>query len=574
MGRIILNFKEKSTRKTILIATIFFIFLLVWTLWQFHFNYMVASYDTIFHSQRIYEIRLAFLKHQLPSWVNFNTFFNTGQAINGMYPDYTLWPFVWITNFLTPIHQIIAIRSLIAGATFIVTFLSLRKRFYSQNAILMASIFALSGSVIKDLTGEMQSGTAIIMIFIFPIFFTLKEIVQSYEFKPQLIIKTALLLTIVANSHLLSAVVLGLVAGICLIIETIVHRNYFAWINLILAAILTLILCLPIIYRVITISKSGLLSPFGKGNIVSLSLWELIKKPTWDAKATISITTIILLIISILGIRKENFQRTRPWFITELILIILSTNIFPWKLFNHVPIINNFQYANWRFGIFIGVIPVLLVLLTFKKKILTPILLTMTLISFSMATFTAIHNQYFHTNKAIIVTEFTKTQIPQNKSVKLTSTGINSDKIMRSLLPDYAPSTTPLQPESDGMFLDQSIIYPLANHLGQGTQKDIALSHKSTPNSINWQLSNASKGKISLPTYAYKSLHYHVTINNHAVPWTLNKQSLFTVRIPRNLDKANIKIHWLMPKAYLISLICATILYLGLLVFLIKTNFS
>src|SRR5699024_8728230 len=160
--------------------------------------------DTFFHSERIYEIRLAFQQHQLPSWVNFNSFFNTGQAINGMYPDITLWPFVFLTNFLTPIHQIIAIKALIAGLGFIVTFLSINKRFDSRNAILAATIFTLSGSVLKDLVNEMQTGTALVMIFAFPIFFTLKEAIESEKIDPPLIIKTALLMFWVIGSHLLS----------------------------------------------------------------------------------------------------------------------------------------------------------------------------------------------------------------------------------------------------------------------------------------------------------------------------------------------------------------------------------
>lgn len=565
-------FKEKPARKTILIAAIFFIFLLIWTLWQFHFNYMVASYDTIFHSQRIYEIRLAFLNHTLPSWLNFNTFFFTGQAINGMYPDYTLWPFVWITNFLTPIHQIIAIRALIAAGSFVVTFLSLNKRFSSQNAVLAASIFALSGSVLKDLTGEMQSGTAIIMMFIFPILFTLKDIIQSKNWDLKLVLKTALLMTIVVNSHLLSAVTITIVAGICLIIETILRKNFWSWINLLAAAFLTILLSLPIIERVMAISKSGLLSPFGKGNIISLSLWELVKKPDWDAKATISGATIVFLVIALAGLRKSNLKRLLPWLVVELILVILSSNIFPWKLFNSLPIINNFQYANWRFGIFLGVIPILLILLAYEKRLATIILMFLTLVSYPMAIYTANHNQHFKADNAVVVTQFTQKQIPQNKTVKLTSTGINSDKIMRSLLPDYTPDTTPLQKDSDGMFLDGSIIYPLANHLGQTPQKDFILTPKSTIKSVTWSGQNIPKGNITLPSYGYKSLQYRITLNGQPIAWHLSDHGLITINIPKNLQKMDVKIKWLTPKVYPVLLIFSSLLYLLLLGYLIRLN--
>src|SRR5699024_3335382 len=97
-----------------------------------------------------------------------------------------------------------------------------------RNAILAATIFTLSGSVLKDLVNEMQTGTALVMIFAFPIFFTLKEAIESEKIDPPLIIKTALLMFWVIGSHLLSAVVITIVAGIFLIINTIIKKNYLA----------------------------------------------------------------------------------------------------------------------------------------------------------------------------------------------------------------------------------------------------------------------------------------------------------------------------------------------------------
>jgi len=546
-----LDFKSKTSFRTILISVFFFLFLLIWTLWQFHFNYMVASYDTIFHSQRIYEIRLAFNSGQLPSWVNFHTFFFTGQAINGMYPDYTLWPFVFITDFLTPIHQIIAIRTIIAALSFIVTYFSLSKRFDSMNAILAASIFAMSGSVLKDLTGEMQTGTAIIMIFIFPLLFTLKDIIQSDKYNLRLIIKTALLMTLVVNSHLLTAVVITMVGGLFLIINTIIKRNYMAWFNLVIAASLTLVLCLPIIYRIIKISKTGLLPPFGAGHIGSVYLIDLFKQPDWDAKSTFSASSIILLILSLLGIRKWNLKKALPWLLLEVALIILSSNIFPWELFNHVPIIDNFQFSNWRFGIFLGVVPMILIFTTLKNNILTRILLIMTIASYPMATYAAIHSQTFWTVQATTVTKYTQEQIPQDHPFYMTSTGINSDKVIRSLLPDYSPDTTSLQKGSNGMSLDWNMTNLLTNHVGQDGKKGVLLSRgKSSIKGITWTANDIGKGKISLPTYGYKSLRYRVTLNGKHIPWSLNKQSLITVSSRKNLKQAIYKVTWITPKIY------------------------
>lgn len=523
-------------------------------------------YDTFFHSQRIYEIRLAFQQHTLPSWGNFNTFFNTGQAINGMYPDFTLWPFVLITNFLTPIHQIIAIRALIFGLTFIVSFISLNQRFNSQNAILAATIFTLSGSAIKDLMNEMQTGSAIVIIFAFPLLFTLKDAIESTKVNPLLIIKTALLMTIVINSHLLSAVAITLIASIFLIVETIIKRNYQAWINLGIAVFLTIILCLPIIYRILKISKSGLLAPFGKGHVTSNTLWTLFSTTAWNGKSTISIASIILLIIVIIGFNKKKLRKLLPYILVELVLILLCTNIVPWNLLSHLPIINTFQVANWRFAPFLGMIPLILVLINFDTKYTRIILISMTILSYIMAIRTAYTSQYQRKfNNTPLISQSTTQQLSQNDIARLTSTGINSDKIMRTLIPDYAPNCVPLEKGTNGASLDSQIIYLISNHLATTEKRDIPLTHSSKINSVTFKANNVPAGKISLPVFGYRTLTYKLFLNGQRVKGQLNPDGFITIKSTHDLKDATYRIEQVQPKLYRPLIWCSFILYVVLL---------
>lgn len=563
-----MNFKNKPALRTISVALLFFLALFVWTLWQFHFNYMIASNDTFFHSERIAEIRLAFLNHSLPSWVNFNSFFYTGQAINGMYPDFTLWPLVLVTNFLTPIHQIIAIKSLIFGLTFIVSFLSLNKRFDSQNAILAASVFTLSGSALRDLVTEMQTGSAIVMIFAFPIIFTLKEAVESKQINPRLIIKTALLMTIVINSHLLSAVAITLIAGIFLVIESIIKKTYIPWINLTVAALLTVILCLPIIYRLVTISKTGLLSPFGKGHILSDPIWTLFIKSRWNSKSAISLASILLLVATFIGIKKDKLKQLLPWLYIELALILFSTNIIPWGFLGHVPIINNFQVANWRFAPFLGMVPIIVVLINFSQKTARIIMLAMTVIAYPFALKVALTSQYHKKANLPIVTENTQKFVPQNTDAKLTSTGITSDKLIRTLIPDYSPDTTKLQKDSGGLNLDPQLVYLLADHLGTIKGRDVPLQHTSTVNSLTLTGENVPKGKITLPVFGYSSLNYRITLNNKPADWSINN-SFITVNSPKNLKTATYSITQIQPRFYPSIIWMSFVLFIALLGILI-----
>lgn len=564
-----MNSKNKPVLQTFLIAILFLIAITLWTVWQFHFNYMISLYDTFFHSERIYEIRLAFLQHSLPSWVNFNSFFNTGQAINGMYPDFTLWPFVWITDFLTPIHQIIAIRSLIAVSTFVVTFLSLNKRFDSRNAILAATIFSLSGSVLKDLANEMQTGTAIVMIFAFPIIFTLKDIIESDKIEPPLIIKTALLMTIVINSHLLSAVAITMIAGIFLIIETFIKKSFIPWINLIIAALLTIVLCAPIIYRIIKISKTGLLSPFGLGHVASDPIWTIFTTARWNSKSTISIASIILLVIVGIGFKKEKLRQMLPWILIELVLLLFCTNIVPWNLLDHLPIINSFQVANWRFAPFLGMIPLILILINFSKKKALVILGLMAALSYLLALKTTYDQQ--HTNQSMpLVTQYSTKTVNPNGLAKVTSTGINSDTIIRTLIPDYSPNSVPIEKGSNGLNLDSQIVYLLSKHIGQTNNRDIPLKQTSPDvNTLELSADNIPKGQFTLPLYNYNSLNYQVTLNGQKVKASRNKVGFMVVNSSKDMVHATYQIKQVQPKLYRVLIFVSFTLFFVLLIIVI-----
>ncbi len=103
--------------------------------------------DGFFHVQRILEIRYAFIHRELPNWLNFQTFFGMGQAINGMYPDISLYPLVLLTMFFSPSHQLAAINILIFTLTLIVTAISLYRRMRVDGllSIYAAILYSCSG---------------------------------------------------------------------------------------------------------------------------------------------------------------------------------------------------------------------------------------------------------------------------------------------------------------------------------------------------------------------------------------------------------------------------------------------
>ena len=171
-------------------------------------------WDTRFHIGRIYDIREAFKAHSIPTWVNFDSYHGMGQAVNGMYPDITLWPFVFITNGLSFVNQVIAIKALILIATFLITYVSLVKHcFTKENSFYVAILYAFSGYSLYQFLYELQPGAIVIYIFTFPLIFSIKDVLYTQKIDLKLIIKLSLLFGIALYSDLLSAVVIA-----CLII--------------------------------------------------------------------------------------------------------------------------------------------------------------------------------------------------------------------------------------------------------------------------------------------------------------------------------------------------------------------
>ncbi|APX72333.1 hypothetical protein M5C72_04120 [Companilactobacillus allii] len=565
-----MNTQNHINKKTISVILLFFISIIIWMLWQFHLNYMIAGSDTFFHTQRIYEIRQAFINGNLPSWLNFDTFFSSGQAVNGMYPDFTLWPFIFITDMLSPIHQIIAIKVMIAMMTFVVTFLSLNKRYSSLNSSMAALIYTYSGAVLRGITTEFQPGVAIVLAFSFPLIFTFKDILESKRIDYILAIKVGLLMTIVINSHLLSAVAISMVAGVFLIVCSIKNRTLIPFINLVISGLIAVVLCLPLIYRLMTISKTGLLPPFGKGNVIADPISILFTNVKWNAKTSFSTLSLIVLLIVLVGFDKKKTNKLLPWLLVESVLVIFSTDLTPWAIFNHIPILNNFQESSWRFALFLGIVPIILLLENFKAQTSKYILVLMSILSLSAAIQVTTNYIYNHGTTLTTMTAKTKTDLSPNTDVKLTSSGINSEKILRTLIPDYAPDKVAIDPNSNGQFLSPEVQNLLIHHTASQNNKTTNLKKtSSTTNSVNYRGKNIKRGNVQLPIFGYSSLKYDIKVNNKSVKWTTDDLGFIAIYNPSKANTVNISVASYYPHIYPYMIWFSFVLFIALIGYVI-----
>lgn len=519
-------------------------------------------WDTRFHIGRIYDIREAFLAHRIPTWVNFSSYHGMGQAINGMYPDITLWPFILITNGLSFVNQIIAIKVVILLATFIVTYISLVKHnFIKENSFYVAILYVFTGYSLYQFLYELQPGAIAIYIFTFPLIFSIEEVLYTPELNKKLIVKLSLLFGIILYSHLLSAVVIA-----CLIISMWLLRvvlekklNYFSILNLFLASILTFFYSMPILYRLYVISQSKIAPPYGKGLVDSESLNYIFNDPQIYARVSLSFVALLLFIISLHYFGK-NSKITR-YLIGEMVIILLCSNLIPWNILGKLPLINMFQFTPWRFGIYLSALPMLAFLYTHIKN-KNMILFVLSLISLAaVPEALSQNNSIFKTSQCTFI---------NSKALKAD----NSNQNFGSIIRDYLPAKTIGNSINGDVpnFAKRRSFYPKIEGPQQESNVKKVISDYGSISLYNQK--SVEKGVYTIPVYYYSSLKYRIYVNGKKISKISGDHHGFMKIKFNNLLQRNSKIVVIYnnPKFYNALLVASLAIYLFVIIYFIKLD--
>lgn len=519
-------------------------------------------WDTRFHIGRIYDIREAFLAHRIPTWVNFSSYHGMGQAINGMYPDITLWPFILITNGLSFVNQIIAIKVVILLATFIVTYISLVKHnFIKENSFYVAILYVFTGYSLYQFLYELQPGAIAIYIFTFPLVFSIEEVLYTPELNKKLIVKLSLLFGIILYSHLLSAVVIA-----CLIISMWLLRvvlekklNYFSILNLFLASILTFFYSMPILYRLYVISQSKIAPPYGKGLVDSESLNYIFNDPQIYARVSLSFVALLLFIISLHYFGK-NSKITR-YLIGEMVIILLCSNLIPWNILGKLPLINMFQFTPWRFGIYLSALPMLAFLYTHIKN-KNMILFVLSLISLAaVPEALSQNNSIFKTSQCTFI---------NSKALKAD----NSNQNFGSIIRDYLPAKTIGNSINGDVpnFAKRRSFYPKIEGPQQESNVKKVISDYGSISLYNQK--SVEKGVYTIPVYYYSSLKYRIYVNGKKISKIAGDHHGFMKIKFNNLLQRNSKIVVIYnnPKFYNALLVASLAIYLFVIIYFIKLD--
>lgn len=468
--------------------------------------------DTFFHIGRIYEIRYAFQHFEFPNWLNFQSFFGIGQAVNGMYPDISLYPFVLLTMLLSPFHQVVAIQVLIAMLTIIVTYVCLTRRHVPTDISLYTSTIYTFALLCRKI--EFQPGISIILIFGLPMAFTTFDILVSKNFDIKLALKFALVVILVLYSHFLSIIVLAfMMASIFAYLLITKKTSIYAITNILVAMIISILAISPIIYRYLLINQSGITMPAFQGSIQSVSLPHLIKDRD-------NFFAFFVIIVSFLTYHKKSIRSAFTSPLTLLILYVcFLCTYFPWKLFNHVPLVNNFQFAYVRFSPILFIIAAILISQTQGKsisrtyKILGVLAILMILLS-----------------PALLIHRTRKINLPFNadtyKAVTLVMGSYNKEEqhVNQDMYYDYYPYGVSSSLKN-GIFLSKKGQRIVWNPTIKSGKNQIPIKKVAINNGVNItpkKSLTSTTGKITLPMLGYKSLNYQVRVNGKNVSYTIN----------------------------------------------------
>lgn len=468
--------------------------------------------DTFFHIGRIYEIRYAFQHFEFPNWLNFQSFFGIGQAVNGMYPDISLYPFVLLTMLLSPFHQVVAIQVLIAMLTIIVTYVCLTRRHVPTDISLYTSTIYTFALLCRKM--EFQPGISIILIFGLPMAFTTFDILVSKNFDIKLALKFALVVILVLYSHFMSIIVLAfMMASIFAYLLITKKTSIYAITNILVAMIISILAISPIIYRYLLINQSGITMPAFQGNIHSASLPLLIKD---------NFVAFFVIIVSFLTYHKKSIRSAFTSPLTLLILYVcFLCTYFPWKLFNHVPLVNNFQFAYVRFSPILFIIAAIFISQTQGKSISR---------TYKKLGVLAILMILLSTALLILIPRARKINFPFNadtyKAVTLVMGSYNKEEqhVNQDMYYDYYPYGVSSSLKN-GIFLSKKGQRIVWNPTIKSGKNQIPIKKVAINNGVNItpkKSLTSTTGKITLPMLGYKSLNYQVRVNGKNVSYTIN----------------------------------------------------
>lgn len=459
------------------------------------------SQDTIFHLSRVIG-----LSNVLESPVNFNNFGHHGTMMNIFYPWLTLYPmyfFYSLSGDLTVSFQIYLF--LLTLLTMLISyFIMYRIKKQHTKALIFSLIYSFATYRATNIFVRSSVGEILAQVFLPIVFLGCYEIFTR-NYKKWYILSIGM--TLIVYSHLLSVAILAI-----LILVTLV-TSFFFWdfklkrlLSLFYATILTILLSafflLPFLEQS---SAQELKVPTGK-NINGILPSSLFQEIINNNLLGYSIGLVIFL-CAIYGILKsKSLLKTDQYiFYFGIVLLIMSTTLFPWKGLSNTPL-TSIQFT-WRLHAFsslfiaYGISALLNIVDAYLKRSYQFILITSAILVILHASST-INLYSSYQDKA--------TLIDRNDVEELAANYNHTDYANKASLDYYEVI------QQNQFFLNNKKFNP---------------TYSFNDSEYTIHLNNVTKESVlTIPLYRYKG--QKVTINNNTVESNLSKYGTTQIIVP------------------------------------------
>lgn len=474
---------------------------------------MIWRADAYFHLSRIHDIDISLRSGHLPNLVNINSFGNIGQAINALYPIFSVLPLIWLTCWLTHITQYFAINLIFILIGSILNYFVFQKLKLNKIQSLVLTICITGLIDVYNFSSYSLQG-AWATYFITPlIILSLLRINQNNK---KYILILGMALGFVFNLHIISAGILSLftlIFSIFLLVKS--SEKFILFKQLSLSLLATLFFSLPSIITLITFSRNHLTRPIPfslADQTVSLeSMIHSLSNPTiyvyWSSVSPLQGILLIIDIFFLYNLRK--FSKQNKYLISLVIVTqFIISPMFPWKLLDKTPI-SLLQFPA-RFLPILIIICLLVIFRehTFNNKYFFLATLLVSL-AFSM-TYTG-NNKIFKNARPVLTTKQIENDLTvdlvdkHSQWTTLSNQTLNNDLFYKqAVYREYSPQFALKMPFEDARkSLIKNVVY-----INDDKVKNVKIS--TNVNSVKYSFNHDYSGEFNLPFWKYKNMNYTV----------------------------------------------------------------
>lgn len=528
--------------------------------------------DAYFHLSRIHDMASYIKTLHLPLMVDIHAFANTGQAINGMYPGFSLFPFIIITSALKPIaqYETIIFAFILLGS--LLNYFVFQKLHASKLQSLTA-VFATFTFINIFYSSSLNLFGVWSIYFLLPLsILSLKKISEKANYV--YVMTLAASVSFVLNTHLVSAILLVLVI-FCYFIYLIIHclqKKYFVF-KTILAAIISAGLSLPTLASIISFSETRLSTvqtfPLASSTLNIESMIHSLTNPSIFGAATPPIFGILLIGDIMLLSNIKHFNNNYKIIVLSIFVAqFLISPYFPWALLQKTPVAI-IQFPTRLVPLILSVITIVLYTADKLNKsgFLFVTILFSVAITFSYQTSNLLVKSTFPNLRNVSkANDDLSSLIPKSReNTKIDNSTLSDPSFYSiSLFPEYIPNPKN-QKESD-LFSKINTVNKhelLVN--GDSTTKYKVTNEE---NSISFSFNKKVKGVVDLPIWYYPNMNYEATINRKNISVHAGPRNTLEIR---NVTTKNIKVVIKNPKiisySYVFSISGWVVVFILLILF-------